>query len=114
MAVITLWHNPRCSKSRAALALIDASEHEPNVRLYLTKPPSPREIRAVLAKLRKPASAIVRRSEPAFADLGLAEADDEALIAAMADHPILIERPIAISGRRARVGRPPERVEDLF
>ncbi|MEZ5733811.1 MAG: arsenate reductase (glutaredoxin) [Paracoccaceae bacterium] len=110
-----IWHNPRCSKSRATLALLQAEGHEPVVRLYLQDPPSAAEIRAALLALGQPASALVRAGEPIFRDLGLGKDMPEAdLVAAMAAHPQLIERPLVQFGSRAAIGRPPEAVLDLF
>lgn len=110
----TIWHNPRCSKSRATLALLESLGVAPEVRLYLRDPPSEAELRAALAALRRPARALVRTAEPAFRDLGLATAGEDALVAAMAAHPELIERPLVLHRGRAALGRPPEAVRALF
>ena len=104
-----IWHNPRCSKSRQTLAILTAKDASPEVRLYLQDPPTEAEIRAVLAKLGKTATQIVRRGEKAFED-----GDDAHLIALMAANPVLIERPIVIVGNDAVIGRPPENALDLF
>ena len=114
--MITLWHNPRCSKSRAALALLEEAGVRVTVRRYLDAPPGEAEIRAVLRMLALPgAHAMMRPKEKAFAEAGLTKAsDDDTLIAAMAAHPVLIERPIAIRGTRAVIGRPPEAVLALL
>lgn len=111
---LTLWHNPRCSKSRAALALLEDAGHTPSVRLYLQTPPSESEIIALLADLNLSPRALLRRGETLYKDLGLAEADDAALIVAMATYPILIERPILITPTQAVIARPPERVMALI
>ncbi|MDG4649694.1 arsenate reductase (glutaredoxin) [Roseibacterium sp. SDUM158017] len=111
---MTLWHNPRCSKSRAALALLRERGIEPDLRLYLKSPPIEDEIVELLRRLRIPAIGLVRTNEPIFGDLGLADADDTALVAAMAAYPILIERPILDDGHRAVIGRPPEAILDLL
>ncbi|WP_347310542.1 arsenate reductase (glutaredoxin) [Defluviimonas sp. SAOS-178_SWC] len=111
----TIWHNPRCSKSRETLALLTARGIEPNVRLYLQDPPSVVEIRAALAALGMPAIALARTGDALFRELGLTrDIDEDTLIAAMAAHPALIERPLVRHGNRARLGRPPEAVLDLF
>ena len=110
---LTLWHNPRCSKSRAALALLEDAGSAPAVRLYLTNPPSEDEITALLASLGCAPRDLMRTGEKMYRDLGLADVDDPALIVAMATHPILIERPILLAGTRAVIGRPPERVLEL-
>ncbi len=112
---LTLWHNPRCSKSRAALAALEARGAAPAVRRYLDDPPDAVEIARVLALLGLPAHALLRRGEPEYAALGLSpETPEAALVAAMASHPRLIERPVAIGARRAVIGRPPERVLELL
>lgn len=107
-----IWHNPRCSKSRQTLALIQ--EHLPIVRKYLEDVPDIAEIRDMLAKLGVPAAAAVRKSEPIYKELNLKNADQDTIIAAMAADPILIERPIVISNGKAAIGRPPEAVLALF
>lgn len=109
--MITIWYNPRCSKSRAALALLEEAGANVSVRRYLDDAPSGEELRAVLAMLGGGAIDMMRPGEKRFKELGLAKDDpDDRLIAAMAAHPILIERPIAICGDRAVLGRPPENV----
>ncbi len=114
MSVI-YWHNPRCSKSRAGLAYFAEHGVEVTERRYLDDTPSAEEIRDVLAKLDLPAIDMMRRGEKAFKDLGLSrDSDDDALVAAMAAHPVLIERPIAIKGARAAIGRPTEALGALL
>lgn len=111
----TIWHNPRCSKSREALALLRAHGHSPEVRLYLQDPPDEAELRAALRKLGQPALALVRRHEAAFRAAGLtSDSPDDVLIAAMSAHPVLIERPLVLRGDRAVLGRPPEAALDVF
>ncbi|MCC7494163.1 MAG: arsenate reductase (glutaredoxin) [Fimbriimonadaceae bacterium] len=107
-----LWHNPRCSKSRQALALLQEAGREVTVRLYLEQPPTAVELRAVLAKLGRGPRDLLRRGEALYRELGLADADrsDDELIAAMVAHPILIERPLAVGASSAAMGRPPEQV----
>ena len=80
---LTLWHNPRCAKSRAALALLEDAGHAPDVRLYLQSPPTEQEITTLLARLDIAPRALMRRGEKLYKDLGLADADDAALIVAM-------------------------------
>ena len=111
---LTLWHNPRCSKSRQALALLEDDGHAPSVRLYLTNPPTEGEITDLLSRLRIAPRALMRTGENIYRDLGLVDVDDAALIVAMATHPILIERPILLAGEKAVIGRPPEQVLTLF
>jgi arsenate reductase len=114
--MITFWHNPRCSKSRQALALLQEAGAELTIRKYLQDAPSKTEIIDVQKALGAIAAIdMMRPGEKAFKELGLARTDpEERLIAAMAAHPILIERPIAIKGSRAVIGRPPEGVKDLL
>ncbi len=111
-----IWHNPRCSKSRATLALLEERGIRPKIVLYLETPPGAEEIDRVLGLLGRDPRQLMRRKEPEYRELGL---DDPALsrdrlIAAMAAHPRLIERPVVIRGGRAAVGRPPEAVLDIL
>lgn len=110
-----LWHNPRCSKSRQALALLEERGVEPEVRRYLDEPPSAAELRTTLDALGKEPWEIARMGEARAKELGLRDLphDREAWVEILAANPILIERPIAIAGDRARLGRPPEDVLDL-
>jgi len=109
---LTLWHNPRCSKSRQTLALLEQHGISPQIRLYLEDAPSEAEIRDVLKKLRfDSARQLMRTGEADYKEQGLKDVTDEnALITAMAKTPKLIERPVAIHGARAALGRPPEDV----
>jgi arsenate reductase len=111
----TLYHNPRCSKSRDALALLREQGIEPTIILYLETPPSPVELKALLKKLGVSARDLLRKGEDAYKALNLADQtlSESALIKAMCDHPKLIERPIAVVGDKAVVGRPPEAVLTL-
>ena len=111
-----LFHNPRCSKSRAALSLLEERGIAPEIIGYLDQPPSADELRAVLGMLGLPPRALLRIGEPEYATLGLADEslDDAALVDAMVAHPRLIERPILIHDGRAVIGRPPERVLELL
>ena len=107
---LTIWHNPRCTKSRETLALLQARGLQPAVRLYLVDAPSEAEIVAVRNALGVTADAMIRKGEKAFRELGLGSASEAELIDAMVAHPILIERPIVILDGRAAIGRPPEAV----
>jgi len=108
---ITIWHNPRCSKSRQALQLLRDNDVEPEIVEYLKDAPSAAEIAAVLKKLGIGARDLMRTKEAVYKELGLKEVDDEAaLIKAMAENPVLIERPVVIKGAKAALGRPPEDV----
>lgn len=110
-----LWHNPRCSKSRQALALLEERGAEPRVRRYLDDPPSAAELEAALTALGREPWEIARMGETRAKELGLRDLprDRTAWIEILAANPILIERPIAIEGDRARLGRPPEDVLEL-
>ena len=115
MSDVTIWHNPRCTKSRQALALLEEKGAEAEVVRYLDAPPDRAELEAVLAKLgTDDPRTIVRKGEKVYKELGLATADRDALLDAMVANPILIERPIVIKGDRAVVGRPTEAVLDLL
>ncbi len=115
MSDFTIYHNPRCSKSRTTLALLEEKGIQPEVVLYLETEPGEGEIRQLLDKLGITAAQLVRRGEDAYKSAGLGKDSSEAeLIAAMAQHPKLIERPIVVSGDRAVLGRPPENVLDLI
>ena len=116
MSEISLYHNPRCSKSRQTLALLEERGIEPEIIKYLETPPDAAAITGLLGKLGIAAIELIRRGEAPFAELGLAgkEGDDAALIEAMVSHPVLIQRPIVVSGEQARIGRPPEDVLDIL
>jgi arsenate reductase len=116
MTEVTIYHNPRCSKSRETLALIEGRGLAPKVIHYLDSPPTEPALRDLLRRLGLTARDLVRRKEPLFAQLGLLEklADDDALVRAMVANPILIERPIVVVGERARIGRPPENVLEIL
>ncbi|MFD1341361.1 arsenate reductase (glutaredoxin) [Litorisediminicola beolgyonensis] len=112
---LTLWHNPRCSKSRAALALLEARGAKVTFRRYLEDAPDRQEIEAALAALDVPAADLLRFGEAEAKARGLTrDSAPEALIAAMAEVPKLIERPVLFAGSRAVIGRPPERVLTLL
>lgn len=110
------YHNPRCSKSRQALALLHERGLEPELVAYLDQPLNAEQLRALLGKLGLPPRALLRQGESIFKTLGLDDPklSDTALIEAMAAHPILIERPIFENGERAVIGRPPEQVLDIL
>jgi arsenate reductase len=114
-----IWHNPRCSKSRATLGLIEDAGVSPDVRRYLDDPPSADELRRVLDLLGLQPWELVRSGEDAFRELGMADwarTSDAAgrWVEAMVAHPRLIQRPVVIEGDRAVLGRPPEDVRALL
>lgn len=113
---ITIYHNPRCSKSRETLQLLQSRGIEPQIIEYLKTPPSVSELDSILHKLRLEPRAAMRKQEAPYAELNLADPslDRAALINAMVQHPILIERPIVVSGDKAAIGRPPENVLALL
>ena len=113
---VVIWHNPRCSKSRRTLELLREEGIEPVVRRYLAEAPDEQEIRSALAALGfDDPRALMRTCEPVYRDEGLAEVSGpDKLVAAMAAHPVLIERPVVLSGGRAIIARPPEIVFDLL
>lgn len=110
-----IWHNPRCSKSRTTLALLEARGEDVTIRRYLEDAPSEAELRTALGALDLAPIDLLRKGEKQAKALGLgASSSDETLIAAMAAHPILIERPIVFKDGKARIGRPPERVAEIL
>lgn len=115
MSDCIIYHNPRCSKSRNTLALLEQHGVNPEIVLYLDNPPGAREIKGLLKKLGIGASELVRRGEDAYKECGLGrDSTDAEIITAMAAHPKLIERPIVVKGKRAVLGRPPENVLELI
>ncbi|TXS92142.1 arsenate reductase (glutaredoxin) [Parahaliea maris] len=115
MSEFQIYHNPRCSKSRNTLALLQEHGVEPEVVLYLETPPDAAGLRDLLAKLGKQPAELLRKGEAEYKELGLgASSSDDELVAAMASHPKLIERPIVVRGERAVLGRPPENVLALL
>lgn len=113
---VTIYHNPRCSKSREALALLESRGIAPRVVEYLKSPPDRATLAALLRKLGMTARELVRDKEPEYAALGLARPDvsEDELLDAMAAHPKLIERPIVVVGRQARIGRPAEAILEIL
>jgi len=111
----TIWHNPRCSKSRQTLALLEARVDDLTIRAYLDDAPRLDELRTAQGLLGCRAIDMMRTGEALFKELGLTRPHpDEALIAAMAAHPKLIQRPIVFANGRAALGRPPEQVLDIL
>lgn len=112
---ITIYHNPRCSKSRATLELIRERGVEPNIIEYLKTPPSKEELMTLLGLLDISAHDLARRKEDTWQQAALDdESTEDTILETMVTHPVLIERPIVVSGDRAIIGRPPENVLKLL
>lgn len=115
MANVTIWHNPRCSKSRNAVTLLEEKGIEADVVKYLDTPPTKEELVAVLKMLGISARELMRTKEDLYKELNLKEETDEnKLIDAMVEHPKLIERPVVIKDGKAAIGRPIENIIDLL
>lgn len=113
---VTLYHNPRCSKSRAALELLKSRELDVTVVEYLKEPPTRETLQSILSLLDIQPAQLLRRGEPAYKALGLGKGDhsNAAIIDAMADNPILIERPIITTDDSAAIGRPLDNIIELL
>ncbi len=113
---VTIYHNPRCSKSRQTLALLEDRGVAPQIVHYLDSPPDAATLERILSQLGIGARDLMRRKEAPYKELGLAgpELGEDELIRAMVENPILIERPIVVAGDRAALGRPPEAVLDIL
>jgi len=115
MSRVTIWHNPRCSKSRNAVVLLEEQGVEAEIVKYLDTPPSEKEIVEMLQMLGVSARALMRTKEAVYKELGLKDVSDEdMLIKAMAENPKLIERPIVIKDGKAAIGRPIENIIELI
>lgn len=110
MSNLKIYHNPRCSKSRQTLELLNEKNAKPEVVEYLTTPPSVAELQDIVQKLSQPAKAILRTKEEEFKALDVDINDDKQILEAIATHPKLLERPIVVKGNKAAIGRPPENV----
>lgn len=111
---VTIYHNARCSNSRGALALIQAAGIEPRVIDYLKTPPDRASLERLIRDAGLSPRELVRTKEAIYTELGLAKADDAALIEAMLAHPVLINRPIVVTPRGTRLCRPPEVVREIL
>lgn len=113
---VTIYHNPRCSKSRRTLALIRERGIEPEIVEYLKEPTDPDTLKRIIEMLGIAPRELLRTVESEYREQGLDDKslDDDALIRAMCDHPRLIQRPIVLMGEQARIGRPPEAVEEIL
>jgi len=110
---VTLYHNPRCSKSRATLAVLQENGVSPDIVEYLNEAPSAEDLKRILAMLGIKPRELMRSKEARDAGLDDPSLSDDALIAGMVANPIVIERPIVVSGGKARIGRPPESVLEI-
>ncbi len=113
---VTIWHNPCCSKSRQALELLQKNGVEPTIREYLKQPPSKAEVEHLLAAVGGDPGELIRDGEAEFKALRKTKAElgKAGIVTAIATHPILLQRPIVVSGKRAAIGRPPEAVLPLL
>ena len=113
---VTIYHNPRCSKSRQTLQLLDEQGIEPNIVEYLKTPPSADELKQTLDSLGIRPRDLMRKGEAEYKEAGLDDQSlsDDHLIKAMLAYPILIERPIVLANGKARIGRPPESVLEIL
>lgn len=110
-----VWFNPQCSKCRTTQSILAERGIDADYLDYRAEPPSVDELRRVMAMLgTDDPRTIVRTNEPEWTELGLASADDDTILTAMTEHPILIQRPIIVLGERAVIGRPPEKVLELI
>ena len=109
---LTIWHNPRCSKSRQTLELLRSRGIEPTIREYLKEPPNKAEVETLIALVGGEPTALIRDGEPEFKKLGKkrAELTKADIVKAIAAAPVLLQRPVVVSGKRAVIGRPPEAV----
>jgi arsenate reductase len=116
MSEYTIYHNPRCSKSRQTLTILQENGVEPEVILYLETPPDASEIQSLVTRLGITPRELLRKGEEDYKNLGLKDTglNDTELVTAMAKHPKLIERPIVTKGNKAVLGRPPENVLSLL
>lgn len=111
---VTIYHNPRCSKSRQTLALLREAGIEPRIVEYLAEPPDAERVRELFRLTGLPPGDLVRKKESAYREAGLSkDSTAEEIARAIAEHPILLERPIVVRGDRAVLGRPPEAVRAL-
>lgn len=113
---ITIWHNPRCSKSRQTLELLQKKGVKPAIREYLKEPPSKAEVETLIDLVGGDPAALIRDGEAEFKALGKKKSDlgRGDIAKAIASHPILLQRPIVVAGKRAAIGRPPEAVLPLL
>jgi arsenate reductase len=116
MPNIIIYHNPRCSKSRQALSLLESKGYQPTIILYLQQPPSINQLNQLLVQLNLPARALLRTKEAVYQELGLdnPQLSEQQLLQAICDHPILLERPIVLVNNQAVIARPAEQLVSLL
>lgn len=111
---VTIYHNPRCTKSRLTLEMLREKGIEPTIVEYLDTPPSKAVLKDILAKLGMTAAQVIRKKEAGEESIDVANLSEDALIDAMNTHPRTIERPIVVNGDKAAIGRPPENVLEIL
>jgi arsenate reductase len=111
---VTIYHNPNCSNSRKALEIIRGKGIEPEIIEYLKTPLSPEELRHLIRRMKVPVRDVMRTQEPVYAEMKLDGADDDTLLAEIAAHPILLNRPIVVTPKGAKLCRPGNTVEELI
>jgi len=112
---VVIYHNPRCSKSRQTLSLLEEKNIKPEIKEYLKQVPSKQELKQVLGLLGLSAHDLLRKNEPEYKSLGCsAQMSEEQLLDIMVSHPKLIERPIVVNGKQAAIGRPPQAVLEIL
>ncbi len=113
---VTIYHNPRCSKSRQTLEILKGQNIDVEIIEYLKTSPDARTLKQILSYLEIPARELLRKGESAYKEAGLDDRNlsEDELIAAMVEHPILIERPVVVNNGKAAIGRPPESVLDIL
>jgi arsenate reductase len=111
---VTIYHNPRCSNSRRCLEIIREGGFEPTIVEYLQHPPDSASLESLVGKMGITVREVARTKEPLYSELGLEDADDAVLLQAIAAHPILLNRPIVVTDKGAKLCRPPELVRALL
>lgn len=115
MSEIEIYHNPRCSKSRQTLALLEEQGFEPTVIEYLKNAPTAEQVKALITALDIPAHQLLRHKESEYAEHNLSpNSDEQSIINAIVSSPKLLERPIVVKGNKAKIGRPPETVLEIL
>src|SRR6185503_758790 len=111
---VTIYHNPKCSNSRRGLEIVREEGFEPTIVEYLQHPPNAAALERLVAEMGVSVRDVIRTKEPVYAELNLADANDGALLKAVASHPILLNRPIVVTDKGAKLCRPPDLVRELL